>query len=90
MKIKTRILLAIIGIGVLPLISATGVISYSISERMDNALYDQVAAKLVAVREMKHDQLSSYFDNLKTITQSIAMNSHMYRTLSGKRINNTV
>nr|WP_321268960.1 methyl-accepting chemotaxis protein [uncultured Tolumonas sp.] len=76
MKIKTRILLAIIGIGVLPLISATGVISYSISERMDGALYDQVAAKLVAVREMKHDQLGSYFDNLKTITQSIAMNSH--------------
>lgn len=76
MKIKTRILLAIIGIGVLPLISATGVISYSISERMDSALYDQVAAKLVAVREMKHDQLGSYFDNLKTITQSIAMNSH--------------
>ncbi len=76
MKIKTRILLAIIGIGVLPLIGATGVISYSISERMDTALYDQVAAKLVAVREMKHDQLGSYFDNLKTITQSIAMNSH--------------
>ena len=25
---------------------------------------------------MKHDQLGSYFDNLKTITQSIAMNSH--------------
>lgn len=43
---------------------------------MDTALYDQVAAKLVAVREMKRDQLSSYFDNLKTITQSIAMNSH--------------
>jgi hypothetical protein len=42
MKIKTRILLAIIGIGVLPLISATGVISYSISERMDGALYDQL------------------------------------------------
>ena len=76
MQIKTRILLAIIGIGVLPLIGATGVISYSISERMDTALYDQVAAKLVAVREMKHDQLSSYFDNLKTITQSIATNSH--------------
>lgn len=76
MKIKTRILLAIIGIGVLPLISATGVISYSISERMNSALYDQVAAKLVAVREMKHEQLNSYFDNLKTITQSIAMNSH--------------
>jgi methyl-accepting chemotaxis protein len=76
MKIKTRILLSIISIGVLPLICATAVISYSISERMDRALYDQVAAKLVAVREMKHDQLSSYFENLTTITQSIATNSH--------------
>ena len=54
---------------VLPLIGATGVISYSISERMDSACKDQVAAKLVAVREMKHDQLGSYFDNLKTITR---------------------
>jgi len=76
MKIKTRILLAIIGIGVLPILGATAVISYSISERMNTALYDQVAAKLVAVREMKRDQLNSYIDNLKTITQSIAMNSH--------------
>lgn len=76
MKIKTRILLAIIGIGVLPLISATGVISYSISDQINHALYDQVTAKLVAVREMKRDQLNSYFENLKTITQSIAMNSH--------------
>ena len=58
MKIKTRILLAIIGIGVLPILGATAVISYSISERMNTALYDQVAAKLVAVREMKREVIS--------------------------------
>jgi len=77
MTIKTRILLAIISIGVIPLLCASAIISYSTSGQINVALHDAVSAKLVAVREMKKDQLNSFFDDLKTIVQSFGNNEQV-------------
>lgn len=43
MKIKNKLLLAILGIGILPLICATGVIGYSITDQVNQALYKQAS-----------------------------------------------
>jgi len=48
MKIKNKLLLVILGIGILPLICATGVIGYSISDQVNDALYKQASEKLTA------------------------------------------
>ncbi|MEH6578988.1 MAG: methyl-accepting chemotaxis protein [Amphritea sp.] len=72
MTIKTRILLAIISIGIIPLLCASAIISYSTSGQINTTLNDAVSAKLVAVREMKKDQLVSFFGDLETLVKSIA------------------
>ena len=72
MKIKNKLLLAILGIGILPLIGAVSVISYSISEQINDALYKQASEKLTAVREMRREQINDYFTQLKTIVASMA------------------
>ena len=72
MTIKTRILLAIVSIGIIPLLCASAVISYSTSGQINEALNDAASAKLVAVREMKKDQIVSYFNDLETLVRSIA------------------
>ncbi len=72
MKIKNKLLLAILGIGILPLIGAVSVISYSISEQINDALYKQASEKLTAVREMRREQIGDYFTQLKTIVASMA------------------
>ena len=72
MKIKNKLLFAILGVGILPLICATGVISYSISGQVSDALYQQSSEKLTAVREVRKNQIIDYFEQLKTIVSSIA------------------
>lgn len=72
MKIKNKLLFAILGIGILPLICATGVISYSISGQVSDALYKQASEKLTAVREMRREQIQDYFSQLKSIVASLA------------------
>lgn len=76
MKIKNKLLLAILGIGILPLICATGVIGYSISDQVNDALYKQSSEKLTAVREMRREQIHDYFTQLKTIVASMANNAN--------------
>ena len=76
MKIKNKLLLAILGIGILPLICATGVIGYSISDQVNDALYKQASEKLTAVREMRREQIHDYFTQLKTIVASMANNAN--------------
>lgn len=72
MRIKNKLLLAILGIGVLPLICATGVISYSISDQVGDALFKQAGEKLLAVREARREQIGNYFKQLQTVVISIA------------------
>jgi methyl-accepting chemotaxis protein len=72
MTIKTRILLSIITIGIIPLLCASLVIGYSTSGQINTTLNDAVSAKLVAVREMKKDQLINYFSDLEILVRSIA------------------
>ena len=72
MKIKNKLLLVILGIGILPLICATGVIGYSITDQVNEALYKQASEKLTAVREMRREQIGDYFTQLKTIVASMA------------------
>jgi len=72
MTIKTRILLSIISIGIIPLLCASLVISYSTSGQINATLNDAVSAKLVAVREMKKDQVINYFSDLEMLVRSIA------------------
>ena len=75
MRIKNKLLLAILGIGVLPLICAIGVISYTISDQVSAALFKQAAEKLTAVREMRREQIADYFKQLQTVVLSIADSS---------------
>lgn len=72
MKIKNKLLFAILGIGILPLMCATGVISYSISDQVSDALYKQASEKLTAVREMRREQIQEYFSQQKSIIASLA------------------
>ncbi|GAA4495688.1 methyl-accepting chemotaxis protein [Pseudaeromonas paramecii] len=72
MRIKTKLMLAILGTGVLPLICAMGVISFSISDQLGSALYQQSADKLTAVREVRREQIHDYFQQLQTIVTSLA------------------
>ncbi|NRA55545.1 MAG: methyl-accepting chemotaxis protein [Gammaproteobacteria bacterium] len=72
MTIKTRILLAIISIGILPLLGASLIIGYSISDQISTTLNGTVSAKLVAVREMKKSQLVNYFHDLEILVASIS------------------
>jgi len=72
MTIKTRILLAIISIGILPLLGASLIIGYSISNQISTTLNGTVSAKLVAVREMKKSQLVNYFHDLEILVASIS------------------
>ena len=74
MTIKTRILLAIVSIGIIPLICASAVVMYATSNEVNVALGDAASAKLIAVREMKKDQLVSYISDLKNLVKSIAAN----------------
>ncbi len=72
MTIKTRILLAIVSIGIIPLVCASAVVMYATSNEVNVALDDAASAKLIAVREMKKDQLVSYISDLKSLVKSIA------------------
>ena len=72
MRIKNKLLLAILGIGVLPLICATAVIGYTVSDQVGAALAKQAAEKLTAVREARREQIGNYFTQLQTIVLNMA------------------
>lgn len=72
MRIKNKLLLAILGIGVLPLICATAVIGYTITDQVGGALTGQAAEKLTGVREARREQIVNYFTQLQTIVLHMA------------------
>ncbi|GGC05556.1 methyl-accepting chemotaxis protein [Marinobacterium zhoushanense] len=82
MAIRTRLLLSIIAIAVIPLIIASALITWSTEQQVDAALRQTLTDRLVAIREMKKTQLQDEFETLRQITVSIASRTETLRALS--------
>jgi len=74
MTLKTRILSAIIGIGVLPLLVASGINYYLTSAEISETLKTENSARLTAMRAEKANAISVYLDNLNKLLHTLARN----------------
>ncbi|MBY4678943.1 methyl-accepting chemotaxis protein [Marinobacterium arenosum] len=72
MTIKSRLLVYLIGIGIIPLICAVTLIGYTTNTQVYDALHSKVTDSLVATREMKKEQILEYFNELEQVIRSIA------------------
>jgi len=72
MTLKTRILSAIIAVGVLPLIVASGINYFLTSSEVSTALKEETSARLVAMREEKAEAIQIYIDSLDKLMHTLA------------------
>ncbi|NVK00527.1 MAG: methyl-accepting chemotaxis protein [Oceanospirillaceae bacterium] len=81
MTLKTRILSAIIGIGVLPLIIASG-ISYTLTtDQVSQTLKEETSSRLIAMREEKSEAIDIYIEDLNRLTKTLARSSSMVQSM---------
>jgi len=72
MTLKTRILSAIIGVGVLPLVIASSINFFLTSTEVETALKEENYARLTAMREEKAEAISIYIDGLDKLMHTLA------------------
>lgn len=72
MTLKTRILSAIIAVGVLPLIIASGINYFLTSSEVSTALKEETSARLVAMREEKAEAIHIYVDDLNKLLRTLS------------------
>lgn len=72
MTLKTRILSAIIGVGVLPLVIASGINFYLTSADVSETLKQETSSRLTAMRSEKSEAIKIYLDSLDKLMHTLA------------------
>lgn len=72
MTLKTRILGAIIAVGVIPLVLSSGINYFLTSSEVSSALKQETSARLVAMREQKAEAIHIYVDDLTKLLRTLS------------------
>lgn len=82
MKIKTKVTLAAILLTVIPVVISVLLIGASAGSNSGRALQQQVESQLVALREVKRQQVESYFNSTQDQLLSLSINPNIQQSMA--------